>query len=389
MICYLKTILARLLKIIAILVGKLLWPILNFVIPKSSKLVAISTFPDFDDTARAMIEALSRRGMSVVILLSDKSARAPIWAQRSNVRFIHRYSIQGILYYHRSSIIFFTHGIFSRYPVLRRKIIVNLWHGMPIKRIGLMDGKSRSEVPQFDYTIAADCSYRSIIAASFGVSEDRVFVMDHPRTDILKGMYTRCGVEERRDNLVCVWLPTYRQSVVGDCRADGLPSGDVLNDPGLLNRFDKFFRENAITCIAKPHPMAPLNADRWVDLNNIHVISDAYLVESGISLYELLSTSDFLITDVSSVYVDYKTLNRPIVLYCPDILEYEKSRGFSAPIFDLVKHDICISEEQFERALLKAKYDALVSLSGKNMIDRDISASDMLIEKILNIAVNA
>ena len=35
-----------------------------------------------------------------------------------------------------------------------------------------------------------------------------------------------------------------------------------------------------------------------------------------------------LITDYSSVYVDYLLLDRPIVFSCPDLEKYKKDRGF-------------------------------------------------------------
>ena len=47
---------------------------------------------------------------------------------------------------------------------------------------------------------------------------------------------------------------------------------------------------------------------------------------------KLLPVADIMITDYSSVLFDYSVFRKPFVLFCPDIQEYEKSRGFYADI---------------------------------------------------------
>ena len=48
-------------------------------------------------------------------------------------------------------------------------------------------------------------------------------------------------------------------------------------------------------------------------------------------MYSLLGSADILLTDFSSIYIDYLLLNRPIGFVEDDFDEYSKSRGF---IFD-------------------------------------------------------
>ena len=58
-------------------------------------------------------------------------------------------------------------------------------------------------------------------------------------------------------------------------------------------------------------------------------------IERGFTLHELLGESCALVTDVSSAYVDYLLLDRPIVHHFPDIEAYGHSRGYSfEPIQD-------------------------------------------------------
>jgi CDP-glycerol glycerophosphotransferase (TagB/SpsB family) len=49
------------------------------------------------------------------------------------------------------------------------------------------------------------------------------------------------------------------------------------------------------------------------------------------SLYQFLGACDGLISDYSSVWVDFLATGRSIALYCPDIDAYRATRGFNAP----------------------------------------------------------
>ena len=51
----------------------------------------------------------------------------------------------------------------------------------------------------------------------------------------------------------------------------------------------------------------------------------------NIQLYSLLGSVDILLTDFSSIYIDYLLLNRPIGFVAADFYEYSNSRGF---VFD-------------------------------------------------------
>ena len=58
-------------------------------------------------------------------------------------------------------------------------------------------------------------------------------------------------------------------------------------------------------------------------------MDDAALAGQGLSLYPLLGAADVLLTDVSSVYVDFLLLNRPVIHTFADRAAYAANRGFT------------------------------------------------------------
>ena len=59
-----------------------------------------------------------------------------------------------------------------------------------------------------------------------------------------------------------------------------------------------------------------------------------------------------MITDVSSVYVDYLITDRPVVHHFPDIREYERTRGFSiSPVDDYLAGPLTHDAGEFLAAL--------------------------------------
>ncbi|MGC3982220.1 MAG: CDP-glycerol glycerophosphotransferase family protein [Steroidobacteraceae bacterium] len=322
-----------------------IWWLLGRVIPKQSRLVVLNTFPDFDDTARAMVPATRALGYRLVILTLHKQAPQPEWVIAAGVTTYYRYSLQGVWWYHRARFVFYTHGLFSAWPLSPRQCVVNVWHGMPIKRIGLLDGKSPDQIPRFHYTIASDSLFQGIVRDAFGVTLDQVLLADHPRINILKGRGRKpAGLPEHRQ--LAVWLPTYRAAKVGDVRMDGSSRGDIFAGATQLQAMDEFFASRGVVCIVKPHPMTKATAELFKSCKALVFFDEQTLLKNDMTLYQLLSVSDFMITDVSSVYVDYAVLQRPTVVFCQDLEEYRRSRGFTAPIESLVKEQIAVTEEQ-------------------------------------------
>lgn len=286
-------------------------------------------FPDFDDMLRGLLPYLN--SSEVIILTSDNSL-APSWLNQYNVKIIKKKSLKGFYYLISAKIIYYTHGIYAFYPLVdqSRQKIINLWHGMPLKNIGYLDGKEN--VPNSHYCLATSDFFADLMSKAFGLPLDKVLVSGLPRNDLLieeTGNSYLLSLKKAYSTIIC-WLPTYRKSKVGDIRSDGKSNANAEYDWAAINQY--CLSQDALL-ILKPHPMdASVNIN--TDFSHIMILNEKKINERNTSLYEVLSISDMLWTDYSSVFIDYTLTNKPIIFISPDLNEYKKSRGFAYDIND-------------------------------------------------------
>ena len=62
------------------------------------------------------------------------------------------------------------------------------------------------------------------------------------------------------------------------------------------------------------------------DVNSLdfELSEDFYKLDNNTDVYPILKYTDGLITDFSSIALDYLIINKPIIYYIPDLLEYQE-----------------------------------------------------------------
>lgn len=323
-----------------------IWRILGCVIPKHADYIVLSTYPDFDDTFRALQQALEARNRKLIVL-TRRVHVPPLGACDQRTIVAAANSFRGIWYYHRSKTILFTHGLFSRWSPNRLQLVINLWHGTPIKNIGLLDKKGPQDIPKSDYVLAESSAYKAVMANAFGIDPRRVLLASHPRTDMLYSQKVAAVRQANPEKTIVAWLPTYRKSITGDVREDGSPDKDVLSGYFDTERLDQILEEYNAICVVKPHPMAVFSRDVFSNSTRIVLLEDADLAAENLSVYEFLSNADLLITDLSSVYFDFHLTGKPSLLFFPDRADYEASRGFVRPLEDVLHRGFVEGFEEF------------------------------------------
>jgi CDP-glycerol glycerophosphotransferase (TagB/SpsB family) len=288
-------------------------------------------WPDGEDSVIALEQALQKSCVRKVVMLVSEPGKPLSWQTGAKTIRVRKNTPAGFLWFFLARYVFFTHPCFTRdFPP--DVVSVNVWHGMPVKRIGwMLEG---DEGIACSHTLATSPFWAEIMERAMN-PRGMVLPIGLPRNDRLfsnrSGVFGKLGLPDELKLLA--WLPTYRRSVRGLPRADGTEAGNVFEmpdvDPEELNGF--LTSRNAVLLV-KPHPMAASDSSRaW---SNLLIVDDAWLRERRLSLYELLGATNLLISDVSSVVIDYLLLDRPVIHAFSDRRAYESSRGFSVEPID-------------------------------------------------------
>jgi CDP-glycerol glycerophosphotransferase (TagB/SpsB family) len=330
----------------------------DYVVPKDKRIVLV-TQPDGDDQGASICLELKRLGWDGQIHWLVHCDPRPFrdWQLRRGlggveIRFFYLYSFRGIWSYLRARCVFYTHGALFNYSPPNSKVVVNLWHGMPIKKI--WRGVPGSHLPLSTFLISTSPFFSDVLMKASGFGPDRLLSTGLPRNDFLtRARPTAAAIAERlrgdAEHLI-FFLPTYRVSVRGFKTVDGTETNSIL---GLsetdAERLHGWLKAQRCKLIVKPHPMSInagkpfINDDLWT------MVDEQSLFNEGLGLYELLAHADLLVTDVSSVYVDFLVTEKPQILFFPDIEKYEKTRGFLLqPFADYAPGPIARSYDELE-----------------------------------------
>ncbi|MDZ7690998.1 MAG: CDP-glycerol glycerophosphotransferase family protein [Balneolaceae bacterium] len=307
-------------------VGRYFLSLLNFIIPKYNQVI-IEGSPSAESSAVEIAKQINS-SYKLPIYFIDKGGEQSLGKLLpKDINIISRGSLWFFWYYFRSKYVFFTHGTFLNFYPQEQKI-VNVWHGVFYKNIGRLLGQNGLDA---DITVATSEMTKKMFVEAFGVSKEKIIISSYPRNDTLiksykkkKDIKERVGLSDYKE--ILIWLPTYRKSVSGNIRSDGIEAGNPFNVVNFrIDAFNQLLVDNNTLCILKPHPMAPdYNQE---SLSNIWIIDDNWITDFGITLYHLLGCSDILISDLSSVMVDYLLIDNPIICYCSDLKEYKRTRG--------------------------------------------------------------
>jgi CDP-glycerol glycerophosphotransferase (TagB/SpsB family) len=327
------------LRVILSAFSDLLW-LAMAVLPKDKSLWVFGAWYGdiYADNSKYLFEYVNRNHHTIraVWLTKNRAAYDLVKSRGYEVHFVN--SIRGLLLRMFSGVWVISAGIFdvNSYRTWRigRVKIAQLWHGTPLKKGGFDDphdinvsqgtGIAQPHVLPFnkrvyDLYIAPSEEVRSKIASAFRVSPKMVKMTGYPRTDALfardnpKVPITDSVRRLKETYTLGIYLPTHRQE--GDTSLTFL-----LND---LKSVNSRLTELHVILLVKLHfyhlGQLPL-LDR--SLSNVLFVKDEDIDQD---IYTILSETDFLITDYSSIYFDYLLLNKPIIFAPFDIDSYTAS----------------------------------------------------------------
>lgn len=250
------------------------------------------------------------------------------YSSLDNVRFVRRNSLRYILYLCQSKYLI-NDTTFPNYFIKKEEqIYVNTWHGTPFKTLGKdiigMMGQHKNALRNFlhtDYIISPNNYTSNILLASHdleGIYDGIIVEEGHPRNDLTINA-DKVVIKERLKKIididfskkVILYAPTWR----------GI--GKVENTGKEITRIFTEMHDsmpNDCVLLLKVHSLTYRYLEGNKKLKNI-------CIPDWFETNELLSVVDVLITDYSSIWIDYLVTNNPIVFYLYDKEKYKKERG--------------------------------------------------------------
>ena len=332
-------------KFLAYLICYCIYPF-SFLVPRSRKKWAFGSFrgafndnakylfihvteqmPDIDcawlSANRTTVRTIKEKGLKAYHVLSP----AGIWfALRAKCWFFNAYS---------SDIMFCLSGGAK---------LVNLWHGLPLKRIefdiesGILADrfvkktlKERYFHPEVfkrpDYVVSSTELFSEAFARSFRIPLERCLNLGLARNEILtwpeekrRAFIDRYEPAETLDLIgqmgsfggVFVYMPTWRDS-----------QNDFVTAGFDFNSMEEVLSENNALLLIKPH------ANTYIEPVLLNGLEHIKLLPSTLDIYPVLPYTDVLITDYSSVMYDYILMEKKdVILYLFDKEEYVNERPF-------------------------------------------------------------
>jgi CDP-glycerol glycerophosphotransferase len=269
----------------------------------------------------------------------------------AGVAWVERDSREGFELALRAGVIAVTHGLgdVNRYGQ-RGAVIVQLWHGSPLKKLNL-DSPSVLNLGPLGRIPGASAALRAMYRAgtrsiavfpvacpefvpsmcsAFGLTRRAVLAIGEPRGDQLfagtpaelraasRAVWEQ-AIPDLGDRRLILQAPTWRDGEVDPT----IPSASGYR------RIEEFCERTDSVLVIRPHPKSV--GDYHYSSDRVRVLDASVQPE----IMPLLWGVDVLVTDYSSILFDYSVTGRPILYLAPDLEHYRETRGLYIDYADI------------------------------------------------------
>lgn len=314
-----------------------------FHMPMRKKMIVFESRGDMCDNAYALFDYLWNNGYrekyEYVWLVEDREK-----AKAKNLKGVKyasnkKRTFKPMTYYYLARAKYYIYDHDNFIGKLKRKkdhVSFYLWHSINLKAPA--KGDTNPEVREYpDYVLATSELAAEWNSKVIGIPVDKAQILGFSRNDYLfddrlhKEDVINKVLGVSKYNKIFLWMPTFRNS-----EHISLSENYLNNETGmpLIHTVEEFIKLNEYLSISnsflvlKIHPLQASLPIFRTEFSNIYILNNEDLDRKGLQLYQFVSCTDALITDYSSISLDYLLLNRPIIFSLDDYEEYAKSRGF-------------------------------------------------------------
>lgn len=302
--------------------------VINILIPKRKNLIVF-----YDSMNKVLLD--NTEAIYSYIAKNDKQNKYKkiVLLPKSNKK---HNKIYCSLIFMRAKYVFYSFGDLRIKPS-NKQIVINQWHGSPVKSIGKLTkykDYKKEKIDNFTFLISSSKLFLEPLEKAFNCKKEKVKIIGQARNDYFydstQTNYFNTVLNGNSYNKTIIWMPTFRISedkrFVDSLSINGETLLPIFSTASELEELNNYLKQKNVLVAIKIHGHASF---REMVFSNIKYITNDDLIANETKLYSLIKDFDSLITDYSSVFTDYYLLNKPIGFTLDDYVSYEKERGFS------------------------------------------------------------
>ena len=321
-----------------------LFLLLDNFIPKNKNKITFMSCPDFSDNAKEYYEYLynnHKEEFDIVWLYNDINSNMQNFVETKS--YFAR-SLKGIWQLLTSKYIVNTVLTTMVYNP-KKHVILQLWHGMPLKTLGYIE-KNIEEIifekykkyGKYSYFFVSSDIFKLSMISCFYMNPNNIFITGQAKTDCILTNKNKEKIENILDikkySKVVIYAPTYKESLRNSKREINKDFNNIFYcDDYSQQEFFGVLEKNNILLIIKPHPLEEnfykkYTATGALDHPNIKIFYDCDMKKNDVYFYDFFKFADLMITDFSSIAIDYLISEKPVIFMNSLSEEYSKNRGF-------------------------------------------------------------
>lgn len=311
--------------VLKLILGYPLYFISGFI-PRNKNIWVFGSFGVFNDNSRYLYQyVVDNPQLGIRAIWISQNRQSVVEASKFGESYC-KNSLKGMYFALIAKVYVFSAYVSDiNYFTSRNAVKVNLWHGIPLKKIEfdittkpLVDVFQNATFLQklinpaphikYDFVLSpsqyvADYSFKS----AFRVKDENIIIAEYPRVSYLK--ICEPLEEYQQYSKVFLYVPTWRD--------DGR---NFLEQAQFdFEKLNVLMKEHNAIFLMKFHSATKIDVD-------LSLYGNLKLLPNNIDPIRLMKTANCLITDYSSIYLDYLVLDRPIIHFAFDLNEYMQNR---------------------------------------------------------------
>lgn len=352
-------------------------------IPKKKNRIVFCSWPDFSDNSKALYDYLQKEHSDDYELIFIWRYESPALSLKEKMgKIFWHWSIKGILAVWTSKYLCMTHDDFFFYTPSKH-ILLELFHGMPIKTVGYAEKnitsirlENYSRIGRYAHFFVTSDVFAVSFSYCFRAAPNQIHVTGQARTDCIlnpcKNARDYASRSFGKFSKIMLYAPTYKEKKIGNSREIKKAFNNIFYlDDFNQEDFFNYLKEKNILILMKPHPQdeffyrAYLKNTRMPE--NLKIIFDSDLKREDFYFYELFNFCDLMISDYSSITVDFLITAKPVIYLTSVVDEYIETRGMV--LSDNYRH-LLIGDKAGTYAELKGAIDRNIYENRKSKADR-------------------